>query len=408
MPIRLKGVLIEHGISVSTFAGEIKQARDIPLSRTALHQIINHSYYPKNTPRDSIQRQVEERLRERNIPEAELLRLWEPQGDDRHRHGMPVGASVGKAAPKPPGFKQRDTQQDEQPQIDPLEAEVLTPTAKRFFKLFRDPFSDDVNGPEDLFLGEDQRYIREAMLQTAKHGGFLAVVGESGAGKSVLRRDLVDRLHRDSAPVIVIFPQTVDKSRLTASSICQAIVDDLQPGAPLRTDPEAKARQVQKLLTDSSRAGNSHVLVIEEAHDLNVSTLKYLKRFWELEDGFKRLLSIILIGQPELKERLDERRNPGAREVIRRCEIAELLPLDLCLEDYLTHKFMRVQVGIYDVLDKDACDAIRLRLSRTKPGSREMISQVYPLVVNNLVTKAMNRAAAIGIPQVPGDLIKEL
>jgi type II secretory pathway predicted ATPase ExeA len=45
----------------------------------------------------------------------------------------------------------------------------------------------------------------------------------------------------------------------------------------------------EKILTNSSRAGYSHVLMIEEAHDLAVTTLKYLKRFWELEDGYKKL-----------------------------------------------------------------------------------------------------------------------
>ncbi len=39
----------------------------------------------------------------------------------------------------------------------------------------------------------------------------------------------------------------------------------------------------------ASKGGQRHVLIIEEAHDLSVHTLKYLKRFWELEDGFKKL-----------------------------------------------------------------------------------------------------------------------
>ena len=47
------------------------------------------------------------------------------------------------------------------------------------------------------------------------------------------------------------------------------------------------------------------------------NNLKFLKRFWELEDGFKKLLSILLIGQPELKNKLDERQHYEAREVIR-------------------------------------------------------------------------------------------
>ena len=69
------------------------------------------------------------------------------------------------------------------------------------------------------------------------------------------------------------------------------------------------------------------MLMIEEAHDLSIPTLKYLKRFWELEDGFKKLLAIVLIGQVEMKAKLDESQNWEAREVIRRIEVLELKPL---------------------------------------------------------------------------------
>ncbi|MFP4733744.1 AAA family ATPase, partial [Pasteurella multocida] len=85
--------------------------------------------------------------------------------------------------------------------------------------------------------------------------------------------------------------------------------------------------QLHRVLKDSARAGNQHVLIIEEAHSLPVPTLKHLKRFFELEDGFKKLLSIVLVGQPELKLKLSER-NFEVREVVQRCEIVTLEPLD--------------------------------------------------------------------------------
>ena len=73
--------------------------------------------------------------------------------------------------------------------------------------------------------------------------------------------------------------------------------------------------------------GFAHVLIIEEAHDLSIATLKYLKRFWELEDGLKKLLSILLIGQTELAGKLDESKNYEAREIIRRMELLKIEPL---------------------------------------------------------------------------------
>lgn len=284
---------------------------------------------------------------------------------------------------------------------------MLSANAKKLFSLFRDPFSDDVQGPDDIFLSADQRYIREAMLSTAKHGGFLAVVGESGAGKSVLRKDLLDRINRDSHPINIIQPRSIDKGRLTARAIFEAIIGDMQHDAKIKQSNEANARQAERLLRESSRAGNTHALVIEEAHDLSIQTLKSLKRFWEMEDGFKRLLGIILIGQPELKTKLDERQNFEAREVIRRCEVAELLPLDRNLEDYLVLKLKRIGADAGKIFAPDAYDAIRARLTR-QTNTRASASMLYPLVVNNLATKAMNLAAEIGAKKISAEVIKEL
>jgi type II secretory pathway predicted ATPase ExeA len=86
------------------------------------------------------------------------------------------------------------------------------------------------------------------------------------------------------------------------------------------------------------------VLVIEEAHDLTTMMFKHLKRFWEMEKGFTKLLGIILIGQPELKAKLDARINFEAREFINRCEVFELSPLGPDLEAYIEFKLKRVGV----------------------------------------------------------------
>ncbi|GBG03929.1 hypothetical protein AZSI13_32560 [Azospira sp. I13] len=396
MPLKLKGVLARNGIRHSELCDAVKQKDGKPMSSTGLSLIANWNTWPKNTPKESLQQQTRDFLTSKGVSEEEIATAFDVDGEDSHRHAHPIGIHVGQKHKKP------------EPEIEPLEIEMLNPAAKRHFGIFRDPFQADVNGPEDVFLASDQRYIREAMFQTARHGGFLAVVGESGAGKSVLRRDLLDRIAREGHPISVIYPMIIDKKSLTPTSIGEAIIKDLVHSAKVPRTKEGQARLLNDLLLGSSRAGNSHVLIIEEAHDIPTECLKQLKRFWELEDGFKRLLSIVLVGQPELKQKLDERVNWEAREVIRRCEIAELQPLGNNLKDYLQHKFKRIDVALDKVMAPDSFDAIYARLTRVKPGSREVLSQLYPLVVNNLVTKAMNRAAELGIPQVTGDLVKEL
>ncbi|MCB1872007.1 MAG: ExeA family protein [Gammaproteobacteria bacterium] len=284
---------------------------------------------------------------------------------------------------------------------------MLSHKAKKHFRLFQDPFVDDVQNTDDLFLSEEHRYIRETMFYAARQGRFIAIVGESGSGKSTLRRDLLDRIGRERHPISVIQPRTIDKGRLSAGAICDAIIDDLGEPRPKRS-LEAKARQIEQLLTGSSRAGNNHVLIIEEAHDLNVQVLKQLKRFWELEDGYKHLLGIILIGQPELQRKLDERTNWQAREVIRRCEVALLEPIDSNLKEYLLLKFNRISKPIQEVFSDDVYDAIRKKLTLHRRGSQQVVSMLYPLNINNVVRRAMNLAADLGVPKVTAEIVREI
>lgn len=139
-----------------------------------------------------------------------------------------------------------------------------------------------------------------------------------------------------------------------------------------------------------------------------LATLKHLKRFFELKQGFERLLGIVLIGQTELANKLSEH-NPHVREVVQRCEVVTLLPLtDGKLAGYLKHKFARVGANIADIMDESAIDAVAERLtvkSRSSKGIEQM-SLLYPLAVNNLVAAAMNQATELGVDKVDGDMVR--
>jgi type II secretory pathway predicted ATPase ExeA len=285
---------------------------------------------------------------------------------------------------------------------------MLTFKTSKKFGITQDPFSGDVVKPEDVYLTDDTRFAAEYLLQAAKVGGMVALVGESGSGKTTIRRYAIDRMTAEGEKVRIIAPRCIDKTRLTTSSICDAIIADCSTAPPRRT-LEAKARQVEQLLTNSSRAGYSHVLMIEEAHDLSIQTLKYLKRFWEMEDGFKKLLSIVLVGQIELKAKLDESKNWEAREVIRRMEVLELLPLGTGAEvaAYLNIKFSRLGKKRKEVINDGGCEALAAKLRRqTKNGV--VYSVAWPLLINNWCRKAMNLAAELGADLVDADVVNSL
>nr|WP_180125708.1 AAA family ATPase [Rhodoferax sp. BLA1] len=320
----------------------------------------------------------------------------------------PSSSNLDEAAPEVP-------KPTETTGVDPmlLVNAGLNPTTRQHFKLTANPFVDDVQSPDDVFQTPSVRYVRAALTDCAQHHGFVAVVGESGSGKSTLAEDLQERLRKDGRDIVLVKPYVLAMEgtdlrgkTLKSTAIAESIATALDPHVRLRQSAEARFRQLHTLLSASCRSGHRHLLVIEEAHCLPVATLKHLKRFAELKDGMKRLLGVALIGQPELRDRLSGQ-NAEVREVAQRCEIIELEPLDSELEAYLQHKFARFNLKLADVFSPDAFDAIRARLIYRPRGSRpgDVRSLCYPLVVNNLVCRAMNAAAANHWPQVDAQVI---
>ncbi len=289
----------------------------------------------------------------------------------------------------------------------------LKPETRQHFKLARNPFVDDVQSPDDVFQTPSVRYVRAALTDCAMHHGFIAIVGESGAGKSTLAEDLQERIRTEGRDILISKPYVLgmegsdDRGKtLKATQIAESIALSIDPHVCLKLSSEARFRQVHNLLIASRRSGHRHLLMIEEAHCLPLATLKHLKRFLELKDGMQRLIGIALIGQPELRDRLGSQ-NAEVREVAQRCEIVELEALDAELEGYLQHKFARFNLKLADVFTPDAFDAMRARLIYRPRGGKptDARSLCYPLVVNNLVCRAMNAAASAGWPKVDAQVI---
>ena len=254
LPIKLKAVLLRHGIRQDELAERLPQqgsgyAGRKTLSRSSVGQIMNHGWRPAKTPWADIQKATETFLAERGVTPEEIAVIWEADAV-RHHSIKPLNARLGE--------DRSHASVDDHNTID-IGTEMLSAQAKRHFSLFRDPFIDDVQGPEDLFLSADQRYVREAMYQAAKAGGwFIAVVGESGSGKTTLRRETIDRIGREGLPVAVIQPKSFDKAALKSAHICQAILADVKPNEHPKRSLEALARQVEKALIESGRSGQTH------------------------------------------------------------------------------------------------------------------------------------------------------
>lgn len=388
----LKKLLKANDISQSSLC------KPLGVSTATVNLFVNHGQRPKKKP-EQFQAQFIELLEAKGIATDQIQQALTAAPDAEDDQD-----SAGAAT------------QHEEEQLMLLRKQTLTPAAKKQFKLFKNIFAEDIRDASELYCNNDINYVRESMWQAAKgNSSFIAVVGQSGAGKSTLREELHDRIEREREPVVIIEPYVlatedndIKGKTLKSVHIAEAILAALAPSTNAKRSPEARFRQIHNLLKESSRAGHHHLLIIEEAHSLPIPTLKHLKRFLELKNGFTPLLSIILIGQDELKIKLAEN-NQEVREVVQRCEIVTLEPFtQTTLVDYLQHRCKAADRKLSDFIDESGLDAICTKLTRNVGRKNQHESLLYPLAVGNLLTGALNGAAELGVPVVTGDLVMEV
>jgi general secretion pathway protein A len=169
---------------------------------------------------------------------------------------------------------------------------------KSFFGLKENPFNVNPD-PRYLLL---TKQIEEALtglmygIQTRK--GFITLTGEVGTGKTTLVNRLLDWLHHRRARTAFLF-----NSRMNSSQLFDFILAEFE----IQCDSKSKSQQLMKLnhwLLDRYRAGETVVLIIDEAQNLTFPVLEEIRLLTNLETATEKLLQIVLSGQPELEEKL--------------------------------------------------------------------------------------------------------
>jgi general secretion pathway protein A len=180
---------------------------------------------------------------------------------------------------------------------------------KKFFGLRENPFN--VN-PDPRFLFST-RHTEEAFavltygIQARK--GFITLTGEVGTGKTTLLNKLLDWLHEQSLATAFVF-----NSRLNVTQFLDFMMADF--GIPC--DTRMKSQVLIKLnqwLLERYRAGETAVLVVDEAQNLSSQVLEEIRLLTNLETATEKLLQIVLCGQPELEQKLNQ---PGLRQLRQR------------------------------------------------------------------------------------------
>jgi general secretion pathway protein A len=171
---------------------------------------------------------------------------------------------------------------------------------EKHFNLDQLPFSIAPD-PSFLYLSSAHREALAHLMYGFSHGGFVMVTGEVGTGKTTLLRNLVKQTPPDLDVAFILNP------RLTVRELLASLCDEL--GIAYDPDSTASVKQYVDLITrhllETHRAGRSTVMIIDEAQNLSPAVLEQVRLLTNLETDERKLLRIILIGQPELKEMLE-------------------------------------------------------------------------------------------------------
>jgi len=176
---------------------------------------------------------------------------------------------------------------------------------------FSEPPFSIAPDPRYLFLSDRYREaLAHLLFGVRTEGGFVLLTGDVGAGKTTLCRALLQKIPPDCDLAFIFNP------KLTALELLSTICDELHIDIPGSTPSVKRLVDLINLrLLKANAAGRRTVLVIDEAQNLSDDVLEQVRLLTNLETNQRKLLQIILLAQPELRQRL---RQHGMRQLAQR------------------------------------------------------------------------------------------
>jgi general secretion pathway protein A len=260
---------------------------------------------------------------------------------------------------------------------------------RKFFGLREGPFNVNPD-PRYLFM---TRQIQEALagltygIQNRK--GFILLTGEVGTGKTTLLNRLLDWLHGQRVATAYIF-----NSRLEVDHLFDFMMAEFEIPCKSRDKSQVLMRLNQWLL-DRYRAGETAVLIVDEAQNLSSEVLEEIRLLTNLETSTEKLLQIVLTGQPELEEKL---KLPELRQLRQRITL-RCRTAPLTLEEtfgYIAERLRIAGANGEPIFSKEAIQTVHT------------YSRGIPRVVNLLCEHALINSYVDGVQPVPAHLVEEV
>jgi general secretion pathway protein A len=257
-----------------------------------------------------------------------------------------------------------------------------------FFQMKKKPF-ELLPDPDFIYLSRSHKraitYLDHGIRERA---GFILLTGEVGSGKTTLIRDLLKKKY-DKVVLAKLF-----NTRVSSEELLAMINEDF--GLPVGgKDKISLMRQLNDFLVEQYAAGKQPILIVDEAQNLSADLLEEVRMLSNLESAQGKLLQIMLVGQPELRDTLSA---PGLLQLRQRisinCHLKALSRVETA--EYIQHR-MEV-AGNPDALEfsPDALDLVHSH------------SRGIPRLVNIICDYVMLSCFAEGTRSVGPDLVLEI
>lgn len=247
-----------------------------------------------------------------------------------------------------------------------------------YFGLREAPFSIAPD-PRYLFMSEQHREaLAHLVYGFSSDGGFVLLTGEVGTGKTTVCRCLLEQIPDNTSIAFILNP------KLTVQELLATICDEFGINHPPdNTSIKVFVDLINAYLLEAHTKGRKAILLIDEAQNLSTDVLEQLRLLTNLETNQRKLLQIILIGQPELRDKLSD---PGLRQlsqrIIARYHLVALSKRDISA--YISHR-----LSVAGVRDQLFPAAVINKLYRLTGGVPRLINVVCDRAL--LGTYAMNK-----------------
>ncbi|HNX91355.1 MAG TPA: AAA family ATPase, partial [Candidatus Omnitrophota bacterium] len=238
-----------------------------------------------------------------------------------------------------------------------------------FFKLKENPFNI-TSDPDFLYLSETHREaLNHLMYGINERKGFIEITGEIGSGKTTICRAMLNSLPQVTKTSVIF------NSSLPEIQLLEAILLDFGL-TPERRSKVMFFKALNSFLLEQLALNNNVILVIDEAQNLKNTALETIRMLSNLETEKEKLMQIILIGQPELRDKLN---SPDLRQLKQRISVSfhlnALSPDEV--KEYIAHR-LRIAGSGYNIFFEDA--ALDLVAGYSKG---------IPRVINTICDKAL-------------------